>query len=132
MSSLPPRQPQSDPHNLSHTGNLQQATKNVNRFAKRDPALYPLSIIVTGILGVAGYFFMTKASEPDATRQLMATGVVNPWDNKNKHDVHPSQTAQFKYRYKTRDGHMEDSHPTMNHTVQSLKDDVAHKYKTNA
>ncbi|WWC90370.1 uncharacterized protein L201_005303 [Kwoniella dendrophila CBS 6074] len=130
MSSLPPRQPQSDPHNLSHAGNLQQATKNVNRFAKRDPALYPLSIIVTGILGVAGYFFMTKASEPEPTRKLMAEGMVNPWDANKKQDLMPSQTAQFKYRYKTRDGHFEDAHPTLNHTVEQLKEDAAHKFRT--
>ncbi|WVW85253.1 hypothetical protein I302_107291 [Kwoniella bestiolae CBS 10118] len=130
MSSLPPKQSQPDPHNLSHAGNLQQATKNVNRFAKRDPALYPLSIIVTGILGVAGYFFMTKASEPEPTRKLMSTGMVNPWDAQNKQDLGPSQTAQFKYRYKTRDGHYEDAHPTLNQTVEHLKQDASHKYRT--
>ncbi|WVF67680.1 hypothetical protein IAT40_002439 [Kwoniella sp. CBS 6097] len=130
MSSLPPRPNNVDPHHLSQAGNLQQATKNVNRFAKRDPALYPLSIIVTGILGVAGYFFMTKASETEPQRKLMADGMVNPWDNKNQHDTHPSQVAQFKYRYKTRDGHFEDAHPTLNQTVEHLKQDASHKFRT--
>ena len=45
-----------DPHNLSQAAHIQQATQKVNRFAKRDPALYPLSAIVIGALGIAGYF----------------------------------------------------------------------------
>ncbi|WVR09315.1 hypothetical protein IAU60_006380 [Kwoniella sp. DSM 27419] len=130
MSSLPPRPNNADPHTLSHGANLQQATQNVNRFAKRDPALYPLAIIVTGILGVAGFFFMTKASEPEPARKLMSTGMVNPWESSDKHDTHPSQVAQFKYRYKTRDGHYEDSHPTLNSSMEQLKKDAAHKFST--
>ncbi|WWD19360.1 hypothetical protein CI109_103819 [Kwoniella shandongensis] len=130
MSSLPPREPSADPHSLSHTANLQQATSKVNRFAKRDPALYPLSAIVVGIFGVAGYFFFTKASEPDATRKLAQTGMVQPWDNAAKHDTHPSSVAQFKYRYKTRDGHYEDAHPTLNQTVESLKENASSKFRT--
>jgi hypothetical protein len=41
---------------MSQAANLQHATQKVNRFAKRDPALYPLSIIVAGGLCAAGYF----------------------------------------------------------------------------
>ena len=45
-----------DPHKMSQAANLQHATQKVNRFAKRDPALYPLSFIVAGGLCAAGYF----------------------------------------------------------------------------
>jgi hypothetical protein len=47
-----------DPTSISSSqaANLQHATQKVNRFAKRDPALYPLSIIVAGGLCAAGYF----------------------------------------------------------------------------
>ncbi|KAL7424778.1 hypothetical protein Q5752_000462 [Cryptotrichosporon argae] len=132
MASLPPRLPnEQPPHKLSTAGNVQQATAKVNRFAKRDPALYPLSAIVIGIFGVAGYFMMKKNTEPEPARKLMSRGVVNPWDSVDKHDTHPSQVASFKYRYKTRDGHMEDSHPTLNEDVRNLKDTAAHKYHTN-
>lgn len=41
---------------MSQAANLQHATQKVNRFAKRDPALYPLSLIVAGGLCAAGYF----------------------------------------------------------------------------
>jgi hypothetical protein len=41
---------------MSQAANLQHATQKVNRFAKRDPALYPLSFIVAGGLCAAGYF----------------------------------------------------------------------------
>lgn len=51
-----PTQSHVDPHKLSTAQNIKTASANVNRFAKRDPALYPLSIIVVGALGVAGYF----------------------------------------------------------------------------
>lgn len=47
---------QGNPAHMTQAQNLQQATSKVNRFAKRDPALYPLSIVVCGMLGVAGYF----------------------------------------------------------------------------
>ena len=46
---------QADPHTLSSAAHIQQATQKVNRFAKRDPSLYPLSFIVIGILATAGY-----------------------------------------------------------------------------
>lgn len=52
----PAAHPQIDPHKLSQRANIQQATHKVNRFAKRDPALYPLSFIVVGAFAVAGYF----------------------------------------------------------------------------
>ncbi|ORY32148.1 hypothetical protein BCR39DRAFT_524347 [Naematelia encephala] len=113
MSSVPPPQPQADPHSLSHAAHLQQATKNVNRFAKRDPALYPLSFIVVGALGVAGYFFMSKTTEVEPHKKLVRDGIVHPWDDASKHDTHPSQLAAFKYRYKTRQGHFEDADPAM-------------------
>lgn len=66
----------------------------------------------------------------------MADGVVNPWDSTDKHDTHPSyvplitshplyadqdrQVAAFKYRHKTREGHMEDSLPTLNTDVRNV------------
>ncbi|WVO14591.1 hypothetical protein L204_102226 [Cryptococcus depauperatus] len=130
MSSLPPRDRVVDQHRLSNAGNIEHATRKVNKFAKRDPALYPLSLIMTGMLGVAGYFFWKKSTEPDATRKLMASGMVNPWDSSEKLDTHPSSVAQFKYRYKTRDGHFEDGYPTLNQTVEHLKEGGAHKYRT--
>ncbi|KAK4689635.1 hypothetical protein P7C73_g466, partial [Tremellales sp. Uapishka_1] len=131
MSSLPPRQNNADPHKLSTAGNLQQATNKVNRFAKRDPALYPLSFIVVGIIGVAGYFFMSKASQPEADKAFIARGsIVNPWDDKSKHDTHPSSVAAFKYRYMNKAGVMEDSPPAVSGDKLNISDATAHKFKT--
>ncbi|RSH85712.1 hypothetical protein EHS25_003853 [Saitozyma podzolica] len=123
MSSLPPRE-----HDRA---NIQQATHKVNRFAKRDPALYPLSFIVVGAFAAAGYFFMTKSAEPDAQRSLVRGGMVNPWESTDKQDTHPSAVAAFKYRHKTREGHYEDSLPALNEDVRNLKDQVQHKFHTN-
>jgi hypothetical protein len=105
---------QVDPHKMSQAANLQHATQKVNRFAKRDPALYPLSFIVAGGLCAAGYFLyvtsflpffsffllapnritlipsMSKTTSGETHTKLMADGVVNPWDNTSKHDTHPS------------------------------------------
>lgn len=47
---------QVDPYKLSMQGNIKQASSMVNRMARRDPALYPLSFILVGIAGVTGYF----------------------------------------------------------------------------
>ena len=40
-------------------------------------------------------------------------GLINPWDDSNKHETR-SKVAEFKYRHKTREGHYEDSLPTLN------------------
>lgn len=90
----------------------------VNRMARRDPALYPLSFILVGIAGVTGYFAMQKAFEPDVERRFSQR--VNVWDGEDKHEVEPGTVAAFKYRYKTRDGHMEDAMPTMNVEVRKV------------
>lgn len=47
---------QVDRHNMSQAANVAHATGRVNSFAKRDPSLYPLSVIVALALGCAGYF----------------------------------------------------------------------------
>ncbi|QRV71992.1 hypothetical protein RhiJN_00006 [Ceratobasidium sp. AG-Ba] len=48
MSSLPPRQPGHE---------AQSIPKQMNRFAKRDPQLYPLAAIVLGTVGFFGWYF---------------------------------------------------------------------------
>lgn len=62
----------------------------LNRFAKRDPALYPLLIVVGGIFCTAGYMLSTKASNVEPSKAFMRGKVVNPWDDDAKLDVHPS------------------------------------------
>lgn len=61
---------------------------------------------------------MKKAFEPDAERRFV--GRVNPWEKEDQHDTAPGTVAAFKYRYKTRDGHMEDAMPTMNVDVRKV------------
>ncbi|CAK9784601.1 hypothetical protein CC85DRAFT_270110 [Cutaneotrichosporon oleaginosum] len=119
-----------DPSKLSSVRNIQQASSQVNRMARRDPALYPLSFIMVGIAAVTGYFMMSKTTETGLDRSMQARGMVNPWDDESKHEVQAGQTAAFKYRYKTRDGHMEDGYPTMNVDVRKVKGDTEHKYHT--
>lgn len=82
-------------------------------------------------------FRTKKTTEPEPHRQLMANGVVNPWDDTKGHDTHPSlvsirsvlhpltlpsrsQLAAFKYRHKTREGHYVDSLPTLNEVTVRL------------
>lgn len=63
---------------------------------------------------------MTKASNPDPAKAFMQTNsVVQPWEANT--DTHPSATAAFKYRYKTRQGHMEDSLPTLNEDKRTVR-----------
>lgn len=85
---------------------------------------------MTGIFGVAGYMFWKKSAEPEPVKKLVSTGIVNPWDSADKLDTYPSSVAQFKYRYKTRDGHYEDAYPTLNQSMEHLKDNNPHKYRT--
>lgn len=61
-----------DPHKMSQAANLQHATQKVNRFAKRDPALYPLSFIVAGGLCAAGYFLYVIPLPPSLPPFILA------------------------------------------------------------
>lgn len=54
---------QVDPSKLSSVKNIQQGSSMVNRFAKRDPALYPLAFIMVGIAGATGYFFVSPLAQ---------------------------------------------------------------------
>lgn len=47
--------PQSESARLAQASNAGKAASTVNKYAKRDPALYPLLIIVGGIFATAGY-----------------------------------------------------------------------------
>lgn len=55
--------------------------------ARRDPALYPLSIIMVGIAAATGYFMMAKTTETTLDRSMQARGMVNPWDDESKQEV---------------------------------------------
>ncbi|QRV76884.1 hypothetical protein RhiJN_19729 [Ceratobasidium sp. AG-Ba] len=82
MSSLPPRTPGS----------------TFNRFAKRDPQLYPLAGIMLAITATAGYFLAQKSQTHDAAR---AFGQVTPAWEAHKPGDHVSE---WKTRFKTRRG----------------------------
>ncbi|CAE6528349.1 unnamed protein product [Rhizoctonia solani] len=56
MSSLPPRPPAHE---------AQSIPKHVNRFAKRDPQLYPLAAIMLATVGAAAYFLTAKPTGAD-------------------------------------------------------------------
>ncbi|KAL1413494.1 hypothetical protein Q8F55_001268 [Vanrija albida] len=117
------------PYKLSARGNVAQASSQVNRMARRDPALYPLAFCIVGAFAITGYFGMTNLANPDPATRLHSKGMVKPWDDPSKHDT-GGAVASFKYRYQTRDGHMEDGYPTMNQDVRKVKDDTPHKYHT--
>ncbi|BEI81490.1 hypothetical protein CcaverHIS002_0206500 [Cutaneotrichosporon cavernicola] len=119
-----------DPTKLSSYKNIQQASSQVNRMARRDPGLYPLAFIMVAVATVTGYFLMSKTTEPEEGRRMLARGMVNPWDDVNKQELGAGQVAAFKYRYRTRDGHMEDGYPTINVDVRKVKGDTEHKYHT--
>jgi hypothetical protein len=105
---------QAESARLSQASNAGKAASTVNKYAKRDPALYPLIIIVGGIFATAGYMLSTSSSacrttindndtdSPTSCARWIASksgndparafqrDVVNPWDESAKHDVHPS------------------------------------------
>jgi hypothetical protein len=125
MSSLPPRP---NPNEIP-AGQAGKAGATLNRFAKRDPALYPLLIVVGGIFCTAGYMLSNKATNTEPAKAFMRGKVVNPWEDDSKLDVHPSQVAAFKYRYHSRDGSMEDSPPTMNSSLRTLAGPSSNKFR---
>ncbi|KAG8716676.1 hypothetical protein FRC12_022584 [Ceratobasidium sp. 428] len=82
MSSLPPRAPGS----------------TLNRFAKRDPQLYPLAAIMAIVIGAGGYFLAQKSQTHDAAR---AFGQVTPaWEAHKPGD----NVSEWKTRFKTKRG----------------------------
>lgn len=56
------RSGQAEAARLSTASNAGKAASTVNKYAKRDPALYPLIIIVGGIFATAGYMLSTWPS----------------------------------------------------------------------
>ncbi|KAJ9121696.1 hypothetical protein QFC22_002316 [Naganishia vaughanmartiniae] len=126
MASLPPK-PNPSEIPASQVG---KAGASLNRFAKRDPALYPLLVVVGGIFCTAGYMLSSKATSPEPAKAFMKGQAVNPWDDPAKLDVHPSQVAAFKYRYKNRTtGAMEDSPPTLSSELRQLAGPNEHKFR---
>lgn len=63
---------------------------------------------------------MNKSMNVSGVEKNLRSGLVNPWDDSSKHDVTPGQVAAFKYRYKSRDGHMEDGYPVMNVDIRKV------------
>ncbi|KAG9102189.1 hypothetical protein FS749_013392 [Ceratobasidium sp. UAMH 11750] len=82
MSSLPPRAP----------GSM------FNRFAKRDPQLYPLAAIMLAVTATGGYFLAQKSQTHDPAR---AFGQVTPaWEAHKPGD----NVSEWKTRFKTKRG----------------------------
>jgi len=74
---------------------------------------------------------MNKAADRDPAKKFMQGGTtVQPWEDSSKLDIQPSQVAAFKYRYKNREGVMEDSLPTMNEDVRTLSSDYHPKFRS--
>jgi len=69
MSSLPPRE----------TG-PKSAGRTFNRFAMRDPALYPLAGIMFVVFAGAGFFLATKSQTHDAAKKFGT--IQTPWEAK--------------------------------------------------
>ncbi|KAJ9100212.1 hypothetical protein QFC20_003956 [Naganishia adeliensis] len=125
MASLPPKPNASE----IPAGQAAKAGASLNRFAKRDPALYPLLIVVGGIFCTAGYMLSSKATNTEPAKAFMKGKVINPWEDDSKLDVHPSQVAAFKYRYKSREGNMEDSPPIMSQSLRTLAGPASGKFR---
>jgi len=92
-----------------------------NRFAKRDPQLYPLAAIMLAVTGTAGYFLMHKGQTSDPAKAFGQ--VTGPWEAKDGGKV-----AEWKYRYKTQkqQGEMPNA---MNEQVRELNwhpGDISH------
>ena len=62
----------------------------------------------------------SKSSAVDPAKKFMTGSPTNNWEDSSKLDVHPSQVAAFKYRYKNKQGVMEDSLPTMNSEIRNV------------
>ncbi|KAK6341955.1 hypothetical protein TWF730_001439 [Orbilia blumenaviensis] len=60
--------------------------------AKRDPELYVLGAIMTGILGAAGYYFASKPTTASSHEAVAQPRESMPW-----HSDDPN--AKYKYKY---------------------------------
>ncbi|QRW19661.1 phosphatidylserine decarboxylase family protein [Rhizoctonia solani] len=70
----------------------------LNRFAKRDPQLYPLAAIMLAITATGGYFLAQKSQTHDAAKSF---GTITPaWEAHKPGD----NVSEWKHRFKTRRG----------------------------
>ncbi|KAJ1310790.1 hypothetical protein OPQ81_009311 [Rhizoctonia solani] len=85
MASLPPR-------------GAPAPGSTLNRFAKRDPQLYPLAAIMLAITATGGYFLAQKSQTHDAAKSF---GTITPaWEAHKPGD----NVSEWKHRFKTRRG----------------------------
>jgi len=70
MSSLPPRE--EGPKNPA---------RMFNRFAMRDPGLYPLAGIMFVVFAGAGFFLATKSQTHDAAKKFAVAQGPRDWEN---------------------------------------------------
>jgi len=85
MSSLPPREE-----------GPKSAARVFNRFAMRDPGLYPLAGIMFVVFAGAGFFLATKGSTQDAAKKFAV--VQAPWEGSSSGSG--SRVEQWKSRMK--------------------------------
>lgn len=65
----------------------------------------------------------TKATGiDDPAKALTQHGLVAPWESSDKHDT-AGKVAEFKYRYKSREGHMMDAAPTLSSQTVKVSSD---------
>lgn len=70
MSSLPPREE-----------GAKNPARVFNRFAKRDPGLYPLAGIMFVVFAGAGFFLATKSQTHDAAKRFGVAQHPTEWEN---------------------------------------------------
>ncbi|EJT98986.1 hypothetical protein DACRYDRAFT_24092 [Dacryopinax primogenitus] len=73
MSSLPPREQ-----------GPKTAGRVFNRFAHRDPGLYPLAGIMFLVFAGAGFFLATKSQSPDVAKKFAVVQHPSEWQNTSR------------------------------------------------
>ncbi|KAB5592995.1 Phosphatidylserine decarboxylase proenzyme [Ceratobasidium theobromae] len=77
---------------------VQAPGSTLNRFAKRDPQLYPLAAIMLAVAATGGYFLASKSQNHDPAKSF---GTITPaWEAHKPGD----NVSEWKHRFKTRRG----------------------------
>ncbi|GAA98936.1 uncharacterized protein L969DRAFT_95613 [Mixia osmundae IAM 14324] len=99
----------------------QKATANFARAAKKDPAVYPLALIIGGIFCVGGYFVTTKwAGEKKPPRADME--LINPASRSYRRNYKQETIEQARARVRLSEapGRTSDLIPLCTHCIYSL------------
>ncbi|KAH8917369.1 hypothetical protein BT69DRAFT_1286749 [Atractiella rhizophila] len=106
--------------------NYNKGGQNLKNAARRDPAVFPLALIMGTVFLGAGYFLTGKGWYSNTAEKHFAPA-VHPWEAKDgeEHDRIKDKISAFKYKYRDAEGNLVDAPTASQREVYPVKEHPA-------